>query len=56
MTIRLKKHLCLVSVLMVMFHANHLKAQTPQSRSQDTIDTQVVTHSKALHPKNIGCF
>ena len=56
MTIRLKKHLCLVSVLMVMFHANHLKAQTPQSRSQDTIDTQVVTIVKPYTPKISDAF
>ena len=43
MNIRLKKYLCLVSVLMVMFQADHLQAQNPQTRSQDTIDTQVVT-------------
>ncbi len=56
MTIRLKKHLCLVSVLMVMFHANHLKAQTPQSRSQDTIDTQVVNIVKPYTPKISDAF
>ena len=56
MTIRLKKHLCIVSVLMVMFHANHLKAQTPQSRSQDTIDTQVVTIVKPYTPKISDAF
>ena len=56
MTIRLKKHLCIVSVLMVMFHANHLKAQTPQSRSQDTIDTQVVNIVKPYTPKISDAF
>ena len=56
MTSRLKKHLCLVSVLMVMFHANHLKAQTPQSRSQDTIDTQVVKIVKPYTPKISDAF
>ena len=56
MTIRLKKHLCIVSVLMVMFHANHLQAQTPQSRSQDTIDTQVVTIVKPYTPKISDAF
>ncbi|WP_069677962.1 TonB-dependent receptor [Formosa sp. Hel1_33_131] len=56
MTIRLKKHLSLVSVLMVMFHANHLKAQTPQSRSQDTIDTQVVNIVKPYTPKISDAF
>ena len=56
MTNRLKKHLCLVSVLMVMFHANHLKAQTPQSRSQDTIDTQVVNIVKPYTPKISDAF
>ena len=56
MTIRLKKHLCLVSVLMVMFQSNHLQAQTPQSRSQDTIDTQVVTIVKPYTPKISDAF
>ena len=56
MTIRLKKYLCIVSVLMVMFHANHLQAQTPQSRSQDTIDTQVVTIVKPYTPKISDAF
>ncbi|MDC1265610.1 TonB-dependent receptor [Flavobacteriaceae bacterium] len=56
MTIRLKKHLCIVSVLMVIFHANHLQAQTPQTRSQDTIDTQVVTIVKPYTPKISDAF
>ncbi|AOR29139.1 TonB-dependent receptor [Formosa sp. Hel1_33_131] len=41
---------------MVMFHANHLKAQTPQSRSQDTIDTQVVNIVKPYTPKISDAF
>ena len=56
MNIRLKKHLCLVSVLMVMFQADNLLAQNKQSRSQDTIDTQVVTIVKPYTPKISDAF
>lgn len=56
MNIRLKKQLCLVSVLMVMFQANNLFAQNNQSRSQDTIDTQVVSIVKPYSPKISDAF
>ena len=56
MNIRLKKYLCLVSVLMVMFQADNLLAQNKQSRSQDTIDTQVVTIVKPYTPKISDAF
>ena len=56
MNIRLKKQLCLVSVLMVMFQTDNLLAQNKQSRSQDTIDTQVVTIVKPYTPKISDAF
>ena len=56
MTIRLKKHLCISSLLMLIFLAVNLQAQTPQSRSQDTIDTQVVTIVKPYTPKISDAF
>ena len=56
MNITLNKYLCLVSVLMVMFQADNLLAQNKQSRSQDTIDTQVVTIVKPYTPKISDAF
>ena len=56
MTIRLKKHLCISPLLMLIFQAVNLQAQTPQSRSQDTIDTQVVTIVKPYTPKISDAF
>ena len=56
MNIRLKKQLCLVSVLMVMFQTDNLLSQNIQSRSQDTIDTQVVTIVKPYTPKISDAF
>ena len=56
MIIRLKKHLCISSLLMLIFLAVNLQAQTPQSRSQDTIDTQVVTIVKPYTPKISDAF
>ena len=56
MTIRFKKYLCLVSVVIVLLQVNFLLAQNPQTRSQDTIDTQVVTIVKPYTPKISDAF
>ena len=56
MTIRFKKYLCLVSVVIVLLQVNLLLAQNPQTRSQDTIDTQVVTIVKPYTPKISDAF
>ena len=56
MNIRLKKSLCLVAILMGMFQVDTLNAQSPQSRSQDTIDTQIVNIVKPYTPKIADAF
>ena len=50
------KHLCLLSVMMVLLKPHYLGAQNKQARSQDTIDTQVVTIVKPYTPKISDAF
>ena len=56
MSLRLKKHLRFLSVLIAVVLAPNLQAQSPQSRSQDSIDTQVVNIVKPYTPKISDAF
>lgn len=56
MNIRLKTSVYLVAALMLSVQVNQLRAQTPQSRSQDSIATQVVNIVKPYTPKISDAF
>ena len=56
MNSRLIKQLCLVSILMLLFKIDNLGAQNKESRSQDTVDTQVVSIVKPYTPKISDAF
>jgi hypothetical protein len=56
MNIRLKNSVYLVAALMLSVQVNQLRAQTPQSRSQDSIATQVVNIVKPYTPKISDAF
>ena len=56
MNIRLKTSVYLVAALMLSVQVNQLHAQTPQSRSQDSIATQVVNIVKPYTPKISDAF
>ncbi|MDC0117988.1 TonB-dependent receptor [bacterium] len=56
MSLRLKKYLRFSSVLITVALAPNLQAQSPQSRSQDSIDTQVVNIVKPYTPKISDAF
>jgi len=56
MSLRLKKYLRFSSVLIGVVLVHNLQAQTSQSRSQDSIDTQVVNIVKPYTPKISDAF
>ena len=56
MTIRLKNYAYLLSVLMLVFQSSNIQAQESNTRSLDTIDTQVVTIVKPYTPKISDAF
>ena len=56
MNIRIKTSVYLVAALMLSVQVNQLHAQTPQSRSQDSIATQVVNIVKPYTPKISDAF
>ena len=56
MNIRIKTSVYLVAALMLSVQVNQLRAQTPQSRSQDSIATQVVNIVKPYTPKISDAF
>ena len=56
MNTKFKYYLSLLFVLIVMFSFQNIESQTSQSRSQDSIDTQVVTIVKPYTPKISDAF
>ena len=56
MIAKFKYYLSLLSVLIIVFSFQNLEAQTSQSRSQDSIDTQVVTIVKPYTPRISDAF
>ena len=56
MNSRVINHLCLMSILMVLCNPLNSEGQNKQARSQDTIDTQVVTIVKPYTPKISDAF
>jgi hypothetical protein len=56
MNIRLKNSVYLVAALILIVQVDQLHAQTSQSRSQDSIETQVVSIVKPYTPKISDAF
>ena len=56
MIAKFKYYLSLLSVLIIVFSFQNLEAQTSQSRSQDSIDTQIVNIVKPYTPKISDAF
>jgi len=56
MNTKFKYYLSLLFVLIVMFSFQNIESQTSQSRSQDSIDTQLVTIVKPYTPKISDAF